>query len=174
MLYHLYLYISKTRNLLLSVTNITNISVILYLNSINKFLILILKLVPLILDYLKIITGSRICLVISKGPNCRFPAHINKCRETIASTLNDYCTRWCKRKREHVVSNALNWKWKIFKIIDECVLFYSTNLDVIPPKLKLSFQYLKHGIEEFSYVFGSSCCCCVTTSLYQYSNTNKG
>ena len=55
MLYQLYLYISKTRNLLLFVINITNISVILYLISINKFLILILKLVPLILEIVKIL-----------------------------------------------------------------------------------------------------------------------
>ena len=88
--------------------------------------------------------------VISKGPKYRFPAHIdfNKCRETITSALNDYCTRWCKR--EHVESNALNnWKLKIFKIIDERVLFYSNNLDLLPPKPKLSFRYLKQGIQEF-------------------------
>ena len=99
---------------------------------------------------MKIITDSRIWLVISKGPKYRFPAHIdfNKCRETIASALNDYCTRWCKR--EHIESNALNnWKLKIFKIIDELVLFYSNNLDLLPPKLKLSFRYLKQGIQEF-------------------------
>ena len=36
-----------------------------------------------------------------------------KCRKTIASGLNDYCTRWCKR--EHVESNALNnWILKLF------------------------------------------------------------
>ena len=59
-------------------------------------------------------------------------SNFNKCRETIASALNDYCTRWCKR--EHVESNALNnWKLKIFKIIDERVLFYSNNLDLFPP-----------------------------------------
>ena len=41
---------------------------------------------------------------------------------------------------------------KIFKIIDERVLFYSNNL---PPKGKLSFRYLKQGIQEFhrKYVF---------------------
>ena len=66
-------------------------------------------------------------------------------RETIASALNDYCTRWCKR--EHVESNALN-NWK-FKIIDERVLFYTNNLDLLPPKPKLSFRYLKQGIQEF-------------------------
>ena len=73
---------------------------------------------------LKSKTDSRIRPVISKGPKYRFPAHIdfNKCRETIASALYDYCTRMCKR--EHVESNALNnWKLKIFKIIDERVLF---------------------------------------------------
>ena len=80
----------------------------------------------------------------------RFPADIdfNKCRETIANALNDNCTRWCKR--EHVESNALsNWKLKIFKIIDERELFYSNNLDLLPPKPKLSFRYLKQGIQEF-------------------------
>ena len=62
--------------------------------------------------------------------------------------INDYCTRWCKR--EHVESRALNnWKLKIFKIIDERVLFYSNNLDLLPPKPKLSFRYLKQGIQEF-------------------------
>ena len=108
---------------------------------------------------LKIITDSRIRSVISKGPKYRFPPHIdfNKCRETIASALNDYCSRWCKR--EHVESNALNnWKLKIFKIIDERVLFYSNNLDLLPPKPKLSFRYLKQGIQEFhrKYVLASA------------------
>ena len=98
---------------------------------------------------MKIITDSRIRSVISKGHKYRFPAHIdvNKCRETIASALIDYCTRWCKREHE---SNALNnWKLKIFKIIDERVLFYSENLDLLPPKPKLSFRYLKQGIQKF-------------------------
>ena len=61
--------------------------------------------------------------------------------------LNDYCTRWCTR--EPVESNALIiLKLKIFKIIDEPVLFYSNNLDLIPPKPKLSFRYLKQNIQE--------------------------
>ena len=98
---------------------------------------------------MKIITDSRIRSVISKGPKYRFRSYIdfNKCRETIASTLNDYCTRWCKR--EHVESNALNnWKLKIFNIIDEYVLFYSNNFHLLPPKPKLSFRFLKQGIQE--------------------------
>ena len=67
---------------------------------------------------------NRICLW--------FQAHIvfKKCRETIASALNNYCARWCKR--EHVESNALNnWTLKIFKIIDERVLFYYNNFDIL-------------------------------------------
>ena len=49
------------------------------------------------------------------------------------------CTRWCKR--EHVESNALNnWKLKIFKIIDERVLFYSNNLDLLPLSLNCLFD----------------------------------
>ena len=53
MLYHIYFHISKTRNLLLSVTNLTNLSVILYLISINSYLILILNLVSPILENVK-------------------------------------------------------------------------------------------------------------------------
>ena len=64
---------------------------------------------------------------------------------TFASALNDYCTRWCKR--EHVEPNALNnWKLKIFKIIDERVLFYANNLDLLP---QISFRYLKQSIQVF-------------------------
>ena len=40
-------------------------------------------------------------------------------------------------------------KIKDFKIIDEHVLFYSNNLDLLPPKPKLSFRYLKQDIQEF-------------------------
>ena len=66
----------------------------------------------------------------------------------MAGSLNDYCTRWFKR--QHVESNALNnWKLNIFKIIDECVLFYSSILDLLLPTPKLSFRYLKQGIHEF-------------------------
>ena len=56
-----------------------------------------------------------------------------------ASAIIDYSTRWCKL--EHVESNTLNnGKLKIFKIIDEGVLFYSNGLDLLPPKPKLSFR----------------------------------
>ena len=86
---------------------------------------------------LKIITDSRIRSVISKGPKYRFPAHIdfNKCRETTASALNDYCTRWCKR--EHLESNALNnWKLKIFKNV--C---YFTLITLIFSLLSLNYLF---------------------------------
>ena len=49
-----------------------------------------------------------------------------KCREKIAASLNEYCTRWCKR--QHVNSDALkDWKLNIFKIIDRHISFYSQN-----------------------------------------------
>ena len=41
-----------------------------------------------------------------------------------------------------------NWKLKIFKIMDERVLFYSNNLDLLSSKPKLSFRYLKQGIHK--------------------------
>ena len=66
---------------------------------------------------------------------------------------NCQCFKWflyALGKREHAASHALNnWKLKVFKIIDEHVLFYFNNLDLLSPKPKLSFRYLKQGIQEF-------------------------
>ena len=50
---------------------------------------------------LKIISDSRIRYIVSKGPKYRFPSRIDfkKCREEIASALNDFGNRWCKRPK---------------------------------------------------------------------------
>ena len=62
------------------------------------------------------ISDSKIRYIVSKGPKDRFPSRIDfkKCREEIASALNDFGNRWCKRK--YVEPNALKeWKVSIFK-----------------------------------------------------------
>ena len=53
------------------------------------------------------ISDSIIHKTVSKGPKYRFPSYItfDKCREEIASALNDFGNRWCKR--EGVQDNAL-------------------------------------------------------------------
>ena len=57
-------------------------------------------------------------------------------------------SRWCKR--EHVECDALkDWKLNIFKIIDRRISFYSQNTNMLPRKPKISYRYLKSGIEEF-------------------------
>ena len=103
-----------------------------------------------ITGYLKIISDSRIRSIIAKGPKYRFPVQIDfqKCRKKIAGSLNEFCNRWCKR--EHVECDALkDWKLNIFKIIDRRISFYSQNTNMLPRKPKISFRYLKSGIEEF-------------------------
>ena len=71
-----------------------------------------------------------------------------KCREKIAGSLNEFCNRWCKR--ENVECDALkDWKLNIFKIIDRRISFYSQNTNMLPRKPKISYRYLKSGIEEF-------------------------
>ena len=71
-----------------------------------------------------------------------------KCREKIAASLNEYCTRSCKR--EHVEGDALKaWKLNILKIIDRRISFYFHNTNMLPRKPKISYLYLKSGIEEF-------------------------
>ena len=48
---------------------------------------------------LKIISDSSIRYIVSKGPKYRFSSRIDfkTCREEIASALNYFCNRWCKR-----------------------------------------------------------------------------
>ena len=95
-------------------------------------------------------TDNRLTLDNSKGPKYRFPVQIDfqKCREKIAGSLNEFCNRWCKR--EHVECDALkDWKLNIFKIIHRRISFYSQNTNMLPRKPKISYRYLKSGIEEF-------------------------
>ena len=88
---------------------------------------------------LKIISDSRIRSIIAKGPKYRFPAKID--------FQNEYCSRWCKRKRK---CDALkDWKLNIFKIIDRRNSFYCQNTNMLPRKPKISYSYLKLGMQEF-------------------------
>ena len=92
---------------------------------------------------LKIISDSRIRYIVSKGAKYRFPSRIDfkKCREEIASALNDFGNRWCKC--EYVEPDALKeWKVSIFKIVDQRIKFYSQNTNLLPPKPKSTFRHL--------------------------------
>ena len=46
-----------------------------------------------------------------------------------------------------------DWKLNIFKIIDRRISFYSHNTKMLPRKPKISYRYLKSGIEEFHSKF---------------------
>ena len=84
---------------------------------------------------LKIISDSRTRYIVPKGLKYRCPSRIDlkKCKEEIASALNDFGNRWCKR--EYVGPNALKeWKVNIFKIVDQRIKFYSQNTNLLPPK----------------------------------------
>ena len=72
----------------------------------------------------------------------------NRCREEIASALNDSGNRWCKR--DSVECKAIKeWKLSSFNIMDKRIKFYSQNTNLLPPKPKSSFRHLKQGIQEF-------------------------
>ena len=61
----------------------------------------------------------------------------------MASALNDFGNRWCKR--EYVEPDALKeWKVSIFKIVDQRIKFYSQNTNLLP-----TFRHLKQGIQDF-------------------------
>ena len=46
------------------------------------------------------------------------------------------------------------WKLSIFNIVDKRIKFYSKNTNLLPPKPKSSFRYLKQGIQEFHRKYG--------------------
>ena len=99
---------------------------------------------------LKIISEWRIRYIDSKGPKYRFPSRIDfkKCREEIASALNDFGKRWCKR--EYIEPDALKeWKVCIFKIVDQRIKFYSQNTYLLFPKPRSTYRHLKQGIQDF-------------------------
>ena len=80
--------------------------------------------------------------------NTGFHLDLKKCREGIASALNDFGNRWCKR--EYVEPSPLKEsKVSIFKIVDQRIKFYSQNTNLLLPKLKSTFQHLKQGIQDF-------------------------
>ena len=67
-----------------------------------------------------LIPDSRIRNIVSKDPKYTFPPQIdlNRCWEEIASALNDFGNRWCKR--ESVECNDMKeWKLSIFNIVDK-------------------------------------------------------
>ena len=42
-----------------------------------------------------------------------------------------------------------DWKLNIFKIIDVHISFYSQNTNMLPRTPKISYRYLKSGVEKF-------------------------
>ena len=48
-----------------------------------------------------------------------------------------------------VVGALKDWRLNIFKITDRGIFFYSQNTDKLPRKLKISYRYLKSGIQEY-------------------------
>ena len=90
---------------------------------------------------LNIFSYSRVDKIVFKGPRYRLPSYIdfNRCREEIASTLNDFSNGWCRR--ESVKCNALQKrKLSTFNIVDKRICFFSQNANILPPKPKFLFE----------------------------------
>ena len=125
-------------------------------------MILILPLQPaghIVTGNLKIISDSRIRNIVSKGPKYRFPSYINfdKCREKIASALNEFGNRWCKG--EGVEDGALKvWKRSILTFVDKRIKFYSQNTNLLP-------QYVNLLRNQCTTIGCRSC----VNSVYTYS-----
>ena len=78
------------------------------------------------------------------------PSYIdfNKCRVEIAESLDLFCKQWCGR--EGADSNSLSeWKKRILNIMDTRIKFYNANPSLLPPKPRLSINFLRKGIKSF-------------------------
>ena len=68
--------------------------------------------------------------------------------EEIDSALNEFGNRWCKG--ESVQCDPLKErKLSIFNIVKKPIKFYLQNRNLLPPKPKTSFRYLRQGNQEF-------------------------
>ena len=97
-----------------------------------------------------LITDKRIRNLFTKGPKYRLPSYIdfNKCRVEIAESLDLFCKQWCGR--EGADSNSLSeWKKRILNIMDTRIKFYNANPSLLPPKPRLSINFLRKGIKSF-------------------------
>ena len=93
---------------------------------------------------MKIISDSRIRSIKATGPKYRCPARIDSKHGV---SLNEFSNRWSKR--ENIECDPLqDWKFNIFKIIDQRISFLSQNSNKLPRKPKNSFRYLKLGNQE--------------------------
>ena len=114
------------------------------------------------ISFINLPTQNNIFFILRVTPNIQETAYHTIWREDwkwsfqkkipylpeIASALNDFGNRWCKR--EYIEPNALKeWKVSIFKIVDQRIKFYSQNTYLLLPKLKSTFRHLKQGVQDF-------------------------
>ena len=97
-----------------------------------------------------IITDKRIRNLFTKGPKYRLPSSIDfdKCKVEIAEALDLFCKQWCGR--EGADSNSLSeWKKQILNIMNTRIKFYNSNPTLLPPRPRLSINFLRKGIKGF-------------------------
>ena len=101
-----------------------------------------------------IIKDKRLRTLLSKGPKYRIPSLIDfdSCRVQLAEAIEKFSNKWCKR--EHAEQTALiDWKKKVFEIVDKRIAFYTSNTHLLPPKPRLSYRHLKKEIQDFHSKF---------------------
>ena len=101
-----------------------------------------------------IIKDKRIRNLFIKGPKYRLPSPIDfeACRVEIATAIDAFCVKWCRR--EDAEANSLsNWKKQIFDIVDKRIDFYKHNPSLLPPKPRFSIQYLRKELKNFHSKF---------------------
>lgn len=92
--------------------------------------------------------------LFSKGPKYRFPGKIdfNKCRTEILLSLDEFCSKWCKREKADSDSLSL-WKKSIITLMEQRIRFYESNPSLLPPRPKSSFRHLKSELQNFHNKF---------------------
>ena len=95
--------------------------------------------------------GSGVRCIVSGGPECGFPSRVDfgKCGEEMASALNGFGGRWCRRGCVGPGALMGGWKVGVFKIVDRRIKFYSQNTNPLPPGPGSAFRHLGRGVRDF-------------------------
>lgn len=88
--------------------------------------------------------------ILTKGPKYRLPAFIDfdKCLSVINDAILDFSAKWCRRENADPVALD-DWKSQVLYIVNTRIDFYKSNNQLLPPKPKTSYRYLKNEFQKF-------------------------
>ena len=103
---------------------------------------------------LNFIQNKNLKKLLRRGPKYRLPIPIDfdNCVEEIETSLQEYCTKWCKKENAEIT--ALNeWKTKVLFMAINKISFYNKNPLALPHLPKFNKQGLCKSLKDLQSKF---------------------